>query len=752
MTDFSGAKGRDVSFRPGFNVVSGPNESGKTTVASFIKFMLYGFADKAERTRYFSWGSLSASGSMTVEDGGRSYRIERECLGPGRDKVRIIDLETGAPCFDGRDPAEVFLGVPAEIFSHTAFIGQAAGGSVDGEAVSAAIENILFSGDEATNTERAVKKLDEARVLLYHKSRKGGRIFDLTEERDALSLRLESSRRANETLVEREGAVGETRAQLETNKARLADAENGLERLDAAARRKSLTRLKELSDKVDKLTAEYDDRCRRDEYRGFMPDAAYAAEAVWAERDLVRVSEALDEANEEYSAYMVRCGDVESLRSFNDRLENAGGGEEVSGRLDALHARMSRCKGLSAFFFCLTALCAAFAVFAYFIKFPEPFAFLSDGLLPVLIGGAAGLIFLLCGIGAVVSRSRARLEINELLCDLDADSENELENRLATLNFDETRLRIHDSRVTEYENRIRDLQTKKADAENEGVRLAETWGRLSFEGVAADAAESIEARAELQRETDKYALARDTLAGELGITDLPAALAALVAVPDDASEEITPEAEDRIKREYDFYRKQNDALNEKLHALEKDLAVLNATVEPAYELSAKVAALDEEIAGLTRKHDALVLARDELEAAADDLRNSVSPRLAATAGELIGSMTGGKYDSLGVGRSLELAYERDEQSHGVEYMSAGTRDVAYLALRFALIDLLYGGKNPPLIFDESFSRLDDERFRRVVGVVSQMASRGVQTLLFTSQSRDSAIAAECDENVNTVTL
>ena len=193
-------------------------------------------------------------------------------------------------------------------------------------------------------------------------------------------------------------------------------------------------------------------------------------------------------------------------------------------------------------------------------------------------------------------------------------------------------------------------------------------------------------------------------------------------------------------------------MNEKLHALEKDLAVLNATVEPAYELSAKVAALDEEIAGLTRKHDALVLARDELEAAADDLRNSVSPRLAATAGELIGSMTGGKYDSLGVGRSLELAYERDEQSHGVEYMSAGTRDVAYLALRFALIDLLYGGKNPPLIFDESFSRLDDERFRRVVGVVSQMASRGVQTLLFTSQSRDSAIAAECDENVNTVTL
>ena len=115
-------------------------------------------------------------------------------------------------------------------------------------------------------------------------------------------------------------------------------------------------------------------------------------------------------------------------------------------------------------------------------------------------------------------------------------------------------------------------------------------------------------------------------------------------------------------------------------------------------------------------------------------------------------MTGGKYDTLGVGRSLQLAFERDEQSHGVEYMSAGTRDVAYLSLRFALIDLLYDGKKPPLIFDESFSRLDDERYRRVLGVISRMYDRGVQTLLFTSQTRDAEIAEEEDTAANVVKL
>ncbi len=751
ITDFSGTKGRDVVFGPGFNVISGPNESGKTTVASFIRFIMYGLADKAERTRWFSWGSPSAVGSMTVEENGRSYRIERECLGPGKDKARIIDLETGSPCFVGEEPADVFLGVTADLFAHTAYIGQAAGGEVDGEKVSSAIENMLFSGDEATNTDRAAKKLDDARILLYHKSHKGGRIFDLTEERDALALRLENSRRANETLVERESELRETRELLEANKKKLAEAEAGLAELDESSKRKSLLRLKELSDKADALSSEYEAQCRADDYRGFTPDSAYAAEADWAERDVERIGTALDEARSEYEAFALRGDDLKPIRSFNERLESAGGQTAVAERLKSAHSRISRMKGLAVFAFFAAALAAAFAVCSYFIEFPKPFAFLSDGLVPTLVGAAAALTLLLIGVAATVSRSRARLEINELLCDLDVDSEEELENRLSTLNFDETKLRIHDSRAAEYKKRIDDLTVKKEKADAEAARIAEKWGRTSIAGIAADAAASLEKRAALQGEIDKFSLARDTLADELGISDVPAALAGIAADAGSA-QEYSPEAEESLRRDYEFYTAQNGSLTDRARVLEKELAVLNATVEPAYELSARVDGLDREIARLTSKHDALILARDELIGAADDLRNSVSPRLAATAGELIDSMTGGKYSSLGVGSALQLAFDRDEQSHGVEYMSAGTRDVAYLALRFSLIDLLYGDKTPPLIFDESFSRLDDDRFRLVVDVISRMAARGVQTLLFTSQTRDVRIARERDETVNPVDL
>ena len=756
ITDFSGTKDLDVSFGGGFNVIEGPNESGKTTVASFIKFMLYGFRDKAERTRFFSWDSASASGSMTVLDGGGEYRVERICTGAGQDRVTIIDLSNGSPCFEGRSPADVFLGVPAEIFSHTAYIGQAAGGEVDGEKVSAAIENILFSGDEAVNTDRALKKLDEARIRLLYKSRKGGMIYDLRQERDALGSRLDAARRANETLVDREGAVRETRALLEANSGKLAKATSDLEMLDAAEKRRGMEKLKELSDAADRLDAEYRRRCEADGYRGFIPDAAYQAEADWAERDVARINEAIAEAEEQYGSFMLKSGEVESLRGFYERMENAGGADAVVARIGKLRARVSRMKGLAVFAFVLAAVCAAFAVCVYFVDLPGPFAFLSDGLLPTLIGGAAALVMLLLGVAATMSRSRARLEINEILCDVDADSAEEIENRLSTLNIDETRLRIHDSRKAEYEGRLADLRQKKETALASASALAEKWGRTDINGVAAEAAESLQKRTALKNELDKYAMARDTLAAQLGITDIAAALAS--TVPDGADgaapgpDELTPQAEDRLKREYDFYYRQNAALTDKLHALEKDLAVLSATVEPADELSAQTAALDERIADLGARHDALVLAYESLEAAADDLRESVSPRLAASAGALMSSLTEGRYRTLGVDGALRLAFESSGQTHGAEYMSAGTRDAAYLSLRFALIELLYNGKKPPLIFDESFSRLDDGRFLCAVRVISQMSQNGVQALLFTSQTRDAALASGCDGEVNVVRL
>jgi len=740
ITDFSGTKSRDIEFAPGFNVIEGPNESGKTTVANFIKFMFYGLADKAERTRCFSWGSASASGSMVVEANGGVYRIERECTGAGRDKIQIVDTATGAPCFEGRDPDEVFLGVPRELFAHTAFIGQASGGEIDGEKVSRAIENILFTGDETTNADKAKKKLDDARVVLYHKSRKGGRIYDLLGERDDLTRRLETAKQSNLRVIERESGVRETRELLEKNGKKLAEATEALDRVNRAARVRGISRLRELSEKADAVRREYAEICAADSYEGFLPDAEYVSDLERAERERERVGAAMAEAQADYENYSLRAGDLESVTAFSEKLRAMGGADELRETMNKYRKRQGRARGFAIFFFIFAVIAAALAAVAFFVQLPAPLDFMKGDLLCAAIFGAAALVLLAGGITSVIVRSHAKIEQNELICEFDADSEADLEKRLQDLNYDETRMRLHNARVAEYEERMSSLKKQKSAADALVGELLHRWGRDGVGEAASAASESLKKRSELEAEIEKFDLARDTLAAQLGITDLPAALAEAGDVSE--AEEITPEREERLRTEYDFYNDENKALTERLYAYEKELAVLEATVESAGELADRLHALDGQIDDLSKKHRALVMAHDTLGEAANDLRESVSPRLAESAGRLLSSLTGGKYDRLGVGRALELAYDADHQTHGIEYMSAGTGDVAYLSLRFALIELLYEGVKPPLVFDESFSRLDDGRYRNVLELIRTMSERGVQTLLFTSQTRDSRIAEE----------
>ena len=80
----------------GINVITGANESGKSTLAAFIKFMFYGFTSKRSKDntpspadRYINWETHTASGSLelTANDGSR-YRIEREFYRVGKKKHR----------------------------------------------------------------------------------------------------------------------------------------------------------------------------------------------------------------------------------------------------------------------------------------------------------------------------------------------------------------------------------------------------------------------------------------------------------------------------------------------------------------------------------------------------------------------------------------------------------------------------------------------------------------------------------------
>ena len=114
-----------LEFSDTVNVIEGQNEAGKSTIAAFIKYMLFGFestesdAALGERKKRINWNSGVAQGSMIVRVKGKRYLVSRstvygEPVGDRptyKEDSSIIDMETGATAF-GKFPAgEVFFNV-----------------------------------------------------------------------------------------------------------------------------------------------------------------------------------------------------------------------------------------------------------------------------------------------------------------------------------------------------------------------------------------------------------------------------------------------------------------------------------------------------------------------------------------------------------------------------------------------------------------------------------------------------------------
>ena len=77
----------------------------------------------------------------------------------------------------------------------------------------------------------------------------------------------------------------------------------------------------------------------------------------------------------------------------------------------------------------------------------------------------------------------------------------------------------------------------------------------------------------------------------------------------------------------------------------------------------------------------------------------------------------------------------------VDFLSGGTQDLTYIAVRMALVDMLYTEKTP-ICFDESFSRQDNLRARSMMKAIAYLSGEGYQSFIFTCRNRETVLAGE----------
>ena len=149
------------------------------------------------------------------------------------------------------------------------------------------------------------------------------------------------------------------------------------------------------------------------------------------------------------------------------------------------------------------------------------------------------------------------------------------------------------------------------------------------------------------------------------------------------------------------------------------LAKARATTMDSAVLAVQLEGTRKEIAALKKRLAAIEEAKDALVRAGEGLRSSLVPRVVGEASDLMGGFTDGKYDSLSVDRAFSLEFMQDGVKREVGYLSAGTADAAYISLRCALARVLFSGDVPPLVYDESFARIDEGRLFEILSLLSR---------------------------------
>ncbi len=738
-----------LDFSSGANVVEGQNEAGKSTIAAFIKYMLYGFDTKetpgelSERRRRISWKSGVAEGSMNVVVKGKEYLIIRSTVPSGngervsyKEDSSIIDLESGTPAF-GKVPAgEVFFGVDRELFETTAFVGQLNETEINGGTVVESIENILFSASEKINTQRASNRIAEKMETLLHPGKTGGAIIDLMKKQDELSAELERTDEANKLILIKEAELHEIRKKREEAEQKRDD----LLDLDLCYRNSmvigTFDKLHELEEEAIAKAEIYNDFIRANTRCDFVPSGEYLTDLSVARRAMTDSFQHLEEAEERYGKEKNAIGithEIESAIALSDTL-----GKEVKVReKSSLHAS-NKIK------------CIAGGIFAILVFIASIVFEIAGAALPILpkIAVAVLAVIALCGAGALAYLYVGADREQTALCKLfGTESRDELLRKIDVI--EEARLK-RDTMIDSTENARLALEAAREEYERARAELTRTVLRWGEEPPLSDLEsflDSLEAKVRDFLE-QKRKLRDDKNTIEITVKEIRRSLSDKSEI--DIRAQVSP-----LKRKVLAEINHDEIINGIANAravideqqrlafnVENELAELKYRATDPGELYSKIQALETKINLLRAKHKAYFVALRALGSASENLRAEISPRIAEYASTLLEIMTDGKYTGLEVGTDMSLSFcGEDSEARSIDYLSGGTRDLAYVAVRMALIDMLYA-ENPPICFDETFASQDNRRAESMMKAIGKLATDGYQSFIFTCRAREAQLASE----------
>lgn len=622
---FGKLEGESLELHDGLNVISAPNESGKSTWCAFVRAMLYG-VDSSERQkagflpdkmRFAPWSGSAMQGSMQLESGGKDITITRTTKTASAPMREFSAVYTGTSVpvegLNGNNAGEMLTGVSRDVFRRSAFVEQGKVAVTHSAELEKRISAIVSSGDEDCSFTEA-----DGRLRQWQRKRRFNRHGRLPELEDELSHKKQLLAELSDAAQQRENMA----AELETAKQECERIEAEVIESRKVVRKEALSSLQGVRNEVNAATERHDKAAeRRDSCR-----AALCACAIGERKP--------EEAKAEVKT------DLENSMKLKERSER---------------------KSSPVLAIILMILCGALVAAGFL---------LPDLMIHAFIAAAVALA---AGIALFIRASRRKTE-----------------------NYEAAK------------QRRKILAKYKAESE-------------------ADIAASIDEYLELYKNYAEAQRAEKESAEALAVV-----------------RRRQEQAESKTLTQLDFTGGDNQAaqLSRRLTEARAKCSRISAQMaEHSGRLAAmgdplvlgsEISRMEAEYAEISAEYDAIALAIDTMRKADEDIQSRFSPALGKLAAEYMQFVTDGKYDGVMLDRDFSATVHEagGNVPRNAEYLSAGTLDLMYLAVRLAVCSLaLPESANCPLIIDDALVNFDADRRRQAMALLEKIAQER-QVILF----------------------
>ena len=685
-----------LTLEPGLNIITAPNEWGKSTWCAFLMAMLYGLDTRAKTTktaladkeRYQPWSGSPMSGRIDLNWNGRDITIERTTrrrvpLG----EFKAYETESGLPVEEltAANCGQTLLGVEQTVFRRAGFIRFSDLPVTQDEALRRRLNALVTTGDDSGAADRLAASLKDLKNRCRYN--RTGLLPQAEAQRDAIEEKLTELETLNtqcQKLKMRIDEVKDWLRQLYNHQQALAYAkmESGLNQIAQA---------REATEETEQILRALEAACAS------LPPQTEVESKV---RELRAFRDQWNAIRAEERQAPTEPQKPELPNPFTGLTAEAA---RAMAREDAREMTELSQSKMPLIFMIIGAIGLLAA---------GGLAYLTAYVFAVIAGGV-GLLALVWGMIDRVSTRKKILAIVEKYGTADWKSWTApiMEYEQAMIAYSEA-LKAYQEVGSDLEVRLMVLRKKRDSL----CGLQEPEEMLDF-------------WQEAQRQWEQYDRAR----AEAVTTKRH--LEALNAVVKPVEKPTTP---DNLT--------QNEAQTAQLLAecaaeqqrLQNRLGQYQGRMEiigSAEDLRLQHKRVSDRIARLEDTYTALTIAQETLQQARTELQRRFAPRITQRAQELLGAMTDGRYQSLTMGEDFSLrasAGQEDVQWDAI-WRSDGTIDQLYLALRLAVAEELT--PDAPLVLDDALVRFDDTRMAAALNILRKMAE-SKQVICFTCQGRE----------------